>query len=72
MTLIPAYGREYKSKKEVEADFNADKDFIICEFANPYNGKPANKSDLKNVVKQVTIRYGNLRKVAILNTGGGE
>lgn len=29
MTLTPAYGREYKAKKEIEADLKANKDFIL-------------------------------------------
>lgn len=29
MTLTPAYGRDYKSKKEIEADLKANKDFIL-------------------------------------------
>ncbi len=31
-TLTPAYGRDYKSKKAVIADFNADKDFVDSSF----------------------------------------
>lgn len=29
VTLTPAYGRDYKTKKEFMADFEAGKDFII-------------------------------------------
>jgi hypothetical protein len=35
MTLTPAYGRDYKSKKEIVADLNAGKDFT----ANHYTGQ---------------------------------
>ncbi len=47
ITLIPAYGRDYKSKKALMDDFDGDKDFIIQDFFNKYDGKPCNKSDLK-------------------------
>lgn len=28
--LVPAFGRDYKNKKAVEADFRSGKDFILC------------------------------------------
>ena len=31
-TLTPAYGRDYKSAKEVKADFVAGKDFVLNTF----------------------------------------
>jgi len=46
MTLTPAYGRDYKSKKAVLADWEAGKDFIIADIMSKWDGKPANKSDL--------------------------
>lgn len=63
ITLTPAYG-DYKSKKEVLADFNANKDFI----AQP-EGRYANKEDLDNQCSgsyTVNIRYGKLRKVVVI------
>jgi hypothetical protein len=68
LTLIPAYGRDYKSRKEVEADWNADKDFILRACGHPYDNKPANKSDLAAETGQVMIRYKGLRQVAIFKT----
>ncbi len=60
MTLTPAYGRDYKSKKELLADFDNDKDFIY----NTYCGQAyANKTDLvKEGMKTIQARYGKLRK----------
>lgn len=73
MTLTPAYGRDYKSAKAVKADWEADKDFIIADFMDPYEGKPVNRQQLREngtspgtVVK---IRYGQLRKVTVLAVG---
>jgi len=43
LTLIPAYGRDYKSKKEVIADFEANKDFVIADVMNRFDGKPVNR-----------------------------
>lgn len=66
MTLTPAYGRDYKSQKEVQADFDADKDFIIADVFSPYSGKPINKSQivsLEGMTRTIMIRYSAKRKV---------
>lgn len=63
ITLTPAYGRDYKSKKALLADFNAGKDFIINDIFHPYDGKPANKADLAGETLQ--FRYGNMRKTFV-------
>ena len=64
INLIPAYGRDYKSKAAVQVDLDAGKDFIIADISNRWDGKPINKADLSEYGK-VTIRYGRLRKVAV-------
>ena len=64
MTLVPAYGRDYKSAKAVREDLAAGKDFIICEIGHPYDGKPANRADLKGT-GSVKIRYARLTKVIV-------
>jgi hypothetical protein len=67
MTLSPAYGRDYKSKKAVQADFEEGKDFIICDIMSPYDGRPANKQNMvESGYKQVNIRYNKLRKVCVI------
>lgn len=42
MHLIPAYGRDYKSKKAIQADLEANKDFVIADISSQYDGKPVN------------------------------
>jgi len=64
MTLTPAYGRDYRSKKAVLEDFDADKDFIINDITNRWDGKPVNKAQLVKAKQRVVyIRYGKLRRV---------
>lgn len=68
MTLTPAYGRDYKSKAEVVAAFNEDKDFIIRDVISPWCGKPANKRQLKESgVRSVNLRYAKERRVVVVN-----
>ena len=65
-TLIPAYGRDYKSIKAVKEDYNADKDFIIADFFDPGDGKPINKSQIDQLGMKVSIRYNNLQKIVVI------
>jgi hypothetical protein len=72
MNLIPAYGRDYRSKKAVQADLDADKDFLIADISSPYDGKPINAAQLRaEGVRRVQIRYDRQRKVAIFSVQGG-
>ena len=62
LTLMPAYGRDYKSKQEVLADWNAGKDFRIATASGYINKEDA----IKGSVKEVNIRYRGLRQVAVI------
>lgn len=62
-TLVPAYGRDYKTVKAVKADWLAEKDFIIADFSDRYDGKPINREDAINAgIRRVGIRYNRLMK----------
>jgi hypothetical protein len=68
MNLVPAYGRDYKSKASVQADLDADLDFTIADISSPWNGRYVNKSQLVDAgYKQITVRYSRLRKVAVID-----
>ena len=58
-TVIPAYGRDYKSAKAAKQDWIDGKDFIICDMSHPYDGKPCSIRDgLK-----VFIRFDKDQKI---------
>jgi len=65
MTLTPAYGRDYKSKAEVEAAWNGGKDFQIASVG-PYMGAYVTKRELVGKEKEVVIRYRKLAEVVVL------
>ena len=69
ISLVPAYGRDYKSKKEVKEAFNSGKDFKIMDISNPWDGRYASRVELTEY-RQVRIRYSKLRKVCIIRQGG--
>lgn len=67
MTLTPAYGRDYKSRKEILADLESGKDFIIADISSQWDGKPANKQSLIEAGQtMVNVRYNQLRKVTVV------
>lgn len=58
MTLTPAFGRDYKSKKEILESLNKGEDFIL----NAYNGHGyCSVRDLPN--GYVQVRNANHQKV---------
>ena len=63
LTLTPAYGRVYNSKREVLADYNAGKDFI----SQP-DGRYANiDTAIRMLATHIQIRYGKrLEKVMVV------
>jgi len=60
-TVVPAYGRDYKSAKAVLADFDANRDFIICDMSSPSDGRYVN-SEQMNVGDVLAVRYANKTK----------
>lgn len=63
ITCIPAYGRDYKTKKEVLAAWEAGKDFIVQDmFSSGY----INKEDADRQGITVNIRYKRLTQVCVI------
>ena len=62
VTLIPAYGRDYKTQKEVKADWKDGKDFIIADITHPYSGKPCSIRDAE-ALGGVMIRFNKNTKI---------
>tara|TARA_B100000287_G_scaffold60583_1_gene52976 strand:- start:2670 stop:2885 length:216 start_codon:yes stop_codon:yes gene_type:complete len=59
LTLLPAYGRDYKSKKLIIDDLNNNKDFIESS-SNSY----INKQQFKELnISSFNVRYDQHRKV---------
>lgn len=59
-TLVPAYGRDYKSEEEVRKDFEAGKDFCV-----EFSGHCFSIRDIP-AGTEVFILYNGLRMVAKL------
>jgi hypothetical protein len=72
LTVVPAYGRDYKSEEEVKKAWEAGKDFLIQDISCRWDGSYVNISDMKNHAQQgityssVRVRYKKLRNVTII------
>ena len=59
--LTPAYGRDYKSLKALESDFNDLKDFKTPD------GQAINKTDLLGLkMTTIRVRWANIQKTAVI------
>ena len=65
VTLTPAYGRDYKNKKDVLRDWKEGKDFTIASMMHPYNGKYTSIRDHASL-GSVSIRYKNSQEIVVV------
>ena len=63
--VVPAYGRDYTSKKALQADWDAGKDFQISDFNSRWHGAYINKEDAKG--DAVVVRYNKLKKQTVIS-----
>lgn len=61
MTLGAAYGRQYKTAKEIKEDWDNNKDFVILDVFHG-GGTYVNKADAPAGIH--TVRYARNTKVA--------
>ena len=59
MTVIPAYGRDYKSAKAAREDWANGKDFVIADLFSGDDGRYINIQDCK-AGQRIGIRYKSL------------
>ena len=63
-TLLPAYGRDYTSRKAVLADWEAGKDFQMA--LGPYCSIRDVDAMKKRGITDITFRYKRLTSVAVI------
>lgn len=66
ITLVPSYGRDYKSAKEVQAAWDAGKDFTIQSIGHPDDGRQINKGDAEREGGTFNIRYKGLQNIKVI------
>jgi len=65
ITLVPAYGRDYKSQAEVIAAWSEGKDFLIASLSHPSHGKYCSIRDFGGY-SGIKLRYNKLKKVVVI------
>ena len=64
--VVPAYGRDYKSKAAVIRDWKEGKDFIISDAMHRDGGRYINVEDAKRMGPMIiSARYDNRRKTCV-------
>jgi len=65
ITLLPAYGRDYKSKKLIIDDLNNNKDFLESTSL-----RAINKQQFKELnISSFNVRYDQHRKITNIKIG---
>ena len=65
LTLLPAYGRDYKSKRVIIDDLNNNKDFLESTSL-----KAINKQQFKELnISSFNVRYDQQRKITNIKIG---
>lgn len=65
ITVTPAYGRDYKNRKDAVKDWKDGKDFVFQDVSSQYYGKYCSIRDFP-AGTSVNIRYNQLRQVAVV------
>jgi hypothetical protein len=65
MTISGAYGRDYKSLKAAQKDWDANKDFTMRDLFHG-GGTYVNKEDAANMREAIMVRYDQDRKIGRL------
>jgi hypothetical protein len=67
VTVVPHYGRDYKSKAEVAKAYNAKQDFKVQDVSSQWNGAAVNKDDAEKASLDLQIRYDRLTKMVAVS-----
>lgn len=66
LSAVPAYGRDYKSKKEVMAAWNEGKDFQIQPSGQLINLANFNSRKADGRPIQLNVRYKKLTQICVI------
>jgi hypothetical protein len=64
LTVVPAYGKDYKSQKEVLEAYHSGKDFLISDVSHRGGSYISKREHPEDV--HLTVRYGNGMRVHVI------
>lgn len=65
-TVVPAYGRDYKSAAEVRNDYEDGKDFTVQDISCPWDGAKVSIRECEDMGIRLRVRYNRLTEVVVL------
>jgi len=60
-TVTPAYGRDYRSLKAAQKDWNEGKDFVLCDYV-----RGGTYTSCRDFPAGAMVRYAKLTKIGRL------
>lgn len=70
LTVVPAYGRDYKTAVEVKRDWDKNLDFLIRDISCRYDGKYVNKEDATGNYEVIKVRFAKLAEFCLIRWDG--
>lgn len=67
LTLVPSYGRDYKTAEAVLKDWVGGKDFTIADISSPWNGKQCSTRDFDDRTT-LKIRYHRKENIVFVRS----
>lgn len=68
INLVPAYGRDYKSKKALLIDWDSGRDFLLAGTTS-YVNQSQLKAMARDGITEVRFRYLRLTRIHIIEIG---
>lgn len=66
LECTPAYGRDYKTAKDVKTAWADGKDWIVEAWGDPNDGRPINKANADAAHVTVMLRYKRNTQVVVI------
>lgn len=70
LTVVPAYGADYRSQTEARQAWRIGKDFRIRDIGSAYDGRYVSSRDVALLraqrITHVHIRYARLERIAVI------
>lgn len=68
LTVVPAFGRNYKTEEEVKQAWADERDFRICDKGSPWSGAYINRQQTK-VGDKITVKFNMLQESIVIDGG---
>ena len=67
LTVVPAYGRDYKTEEEARSAFSSGVNFKIGDVGCCWDGSYTTRGELEGCYDVVNVRYAALTEAAVVD-----